>query len=231
MNKEVKQNLITYGALLFIALAGLIYGKSIFNDYHFLRVWDYSNLLILIIGVPFLFFQTKAGLPNFWQSEVVTRDRFIYPVLIGIIFGALDILVIKIMLHPEPYTELPPFLQPFPYSIFLYTSGAFDVEVFYRLIPITIILLFGNRYKEGKFFTYFFWAAALLTSLREPLEQLPGGNIALILYSFITGFAMNLLQAMWYRKAGFVAALFVRLGHYLLWHILLGVYVEFFELL
>lgn len=230
MNKEVKQNLLTYGVLLFIAWAGLLYGKSIVNGHHFLRVWGYSNLLILMIGVPFLFFQKKAGLPDLWLSEVVAGDRFLCPVLIGIVFGVFDILVMKVILHPEPYTELPPFLQPFPYSIFLFTSGAFEVEVFYRLIPITIILLAGSWYKEGKFFTWFFWTGALLTSLREPLEQLPGGNTALILYSFITGFSMNLLQAVWYKKAGFLASLSVRLGHYLLWHILLGVYVEFFEL-
>jgi len=230
MNKEVKKNLFTYGVLLLIALTGIVYGKSILNDYHFLRVWDYSNLLILIIGVPFLFFQTKAGLPNFWQSEVVARDRFFYPVLIGIVFGVFDVLVIKVMLHPEPYTELPPFLQPFPYSLFLYMSGAFDVEVFYRLIPITILLFIGARFKDGKNYNQFFWAGAILTALREPLEQLPSGNIALILYSLLTGFGMNFLQATYFKKSGFLASLSVRLGHYLIWHILLGIYVEFFEL-
>jgi hypothetical protein len=230
MNKEVKKNLFTYGVLLLIALTGIVYGKSIVNDYHFLRVWDYNNLLILIIGVPFLFFQTKAGLPNFWQSEVVARDRFFYPVLIGIVFGVFDVLVIKVMLHPEPYTELPPFLQPFPYSLFLYMSGAFDVEVFYRLIPITILLFIGARFKDGKYYNQFFWAGAILTALREPLEQLPSGNIALILYSLLTGFGMNFLQATYFKKSGFLASLSVRLGHYLIWHILLGIYVEFFEL-
>lgn len=230
MNKEVKKNLFTYGVLLLIALTGIVYGKSIVNDYHFLRVWDYSNLLILIIGVPFLFFQTKAGLPNFWQSEVVARDRFFYPVLIGIVFGVFDVLVIKVMLHPEPYTELPPFLQPFPYSLFLYMSGAFDVEVFYRLIPITILLFIGARFKDGKYYNQFFWAGAILTALREPLEQLPSGNIALILYSLLTGFGMNFLQATYFKKSGFLASLSVRLGHYLIWHILLGIYVEFIEL-
>jgi hypothetical protein len=42
---------------------------------------------------------------------------------------------------------------------------------------------------------------------------------------------MNFLQAIHYRKAAFLATLSLRLGHYLLWHVLLGVYVENVELL
>jgi hypothetical protein len=69
-----------------------------------------------------------------------------------------------------------------------------------------------------------------LTSFREPLEQLPDGGLLIISYSFLTGFAMNYLQAIFYKKSGFLASLFLRLGHYLFWHILLGIYVEYFEL-
>jgi hypothetical protein len=41
---------------------------------------------------------------------------------------------------------------------------------------------------------------------------------------------MNLSQAVYFRKAGFLASLTLRLGHYILWHILLGVHVEYYEL-
>jgi hypothetical protein len=41
---------------------------------------------------------------------------------------------------------------------------------------------------------------------------------------------MNLWQAYQYKKAGFLGALMIRYGHYLIWHILLGVYIEFFVL-
>ncbi len=152
------------------------------------------------------------------------------PVAIGIVFGILDLLVFKVILHPEAYRELPPFTQPFPYSMFLYFSGAFEVEVFYRLIPLTLILIIGNWYKKGKYYMIFFWAGAILTAIREPLEQLPDGGILLLVYSLLTGFLMNFLQAVWYRKAGFLASLSVRLGHYFVWHILLGIYIEYHDL-
>ena len=134
-------------------------------------------------------------------------------------------------MHPEPYTELPPFLQPFPYSIFLYFSGALEIEVFYRLIPITLILLLGKWFSDGKYFNIFLWSAIILTSLREPLEQLPNGEFWFVTYYFLTGFLMNYLQAIYFKNAGFLASLTLRLGHYLFWHILLGLYVQYVELL
>lgn len=228
--KEIKLNLIIFISFVFIAIIGMYYGHSIRGNYTFLRIWNYQNILFLLLGIPFLFFQNKAGLPNFWQRNISNKQRLLMPVMIGAVFGILDIIVIKIMLHPEPYTELPPFLQPFPYSLFLYFSGAFEIEIFYRLIPLTLILLLGKWYANGKYFNAFFWTAAVLTSLREPIEQLPSGGTLLIIYSLLTGFLMNFLQAVYYRKAGFLASLTLRLGHYLFWHILLGIYVEYFEL-
>lgn len=229
-NQQIKNNLIVYSVFITITIIGSIYGNIIKNNYTFLRVWDYQNVLILILGVPFLFLQTKSNLPNFWEAKILTKQKLLFPVLIGAIFGLLDIIVIKIILHPEPYSELPPFLQPFPYSCFLYFSGAFQIEVFYRLIPLTIILLLGRWYAKGKYLNAFFWVGVVLTSLREPLEQLPNGEILFVIYSLSTGFLMNFIQAIYCKKSGFLASLGLRLGHYLFWHILLGIYVQYFEL-
>jgi len=226
----IKNNLLIYFLFMVVAAIGIFYGNAIKSSHSFLRVWDHWNLLIMLLGIPFLFLQSKVNLPNFWELSVSIKNRLFLPAIIGAIFGILDILVIKVMLHPEPYTELPPFLQPFPYSIFLYFSGAFEIEVFYRLIPLTLILLLGKWYAKGKYFNAFFWVAVILTSLREPLEQLPNEGTLLIIYSLFTGFLMNLLQAIYFKKSGFLAALSLRLGHYLFWHILLGIYVEYIEL-
>lgn len=231
MIRENKQNLIIYTIFLFVVLIGIYYGNAFYANHKFIRIWNLTNILLLLIGIPFLFFQTKAKLPNFCQKDISFKYRFLLPIVIGIIFGTLDVLVFKVILHPEPYQELPPFLQPFPYSIFLYFSGAFEVELFYRLIPLTLILLIGNWFKQGKYYMFFFWAGAILTASREPLEQLPQGGILLIVYALLTGFLMNLFQAIWYKKAGFLASLSLRLGHYLIWHILLGIYIEYFEMI
>lgn len=230
MKASLRQNVFIYIGFMAFALAGMYYGRAIEADHDFLRVWTYGSILILLVGLPFIFVQQQAGVPDFLSSEVKAKNRFIIPAAIGVLFGVLDVLVIKILMHPEPYTTLPPFLQPFPYSIFLYTSGAFEIEVFYRLIPLTLVLLAGKWFLKGRYYESFFWTGAILSSLREPLEQLPDGTLVFILYSLTTGFIMNFLQAVFFKRAGFLATLTLRLGHYMVWHILLGIYVEFIEL-
>lgn len=228
--KETNANLIVYASCMVLAVIGILYGNAIKSDFHFLRIWEYPNILLLLAGVPFLFLQSRAALPNFLEEGISNRQRFLHPALIGVVFGILDVIVIKVLMHPEPYTELPPFLQPFPYSLFLYFSGAFEIEVFYRLIPLTLILLLGKWVSGGKYFNIFLWSALLLTSVREPLEQLPNGEAWFVAYSLLTGVLMNFFQALYFKRAGFWASLSVRLGHYLCWHILLGVYVQYVEL-
>lgn len=225
-----KKDILLYIGFTLIAGLGLIYGNAIQGQYEFLRVWQFQNVLFLLLGIPFLFLQAKAGIPHFLDSGVTSRQRFLVPALIGAAFGVLDVLVIKVLMHPEPYTSLPPFLQPFPYSLFLYFSGAFELEVFYRLIPITIFLWMGRWFRQGKYFNYFFWAGIILTALREPLEQFPDAGWGFTIYAFSTGFLMNFLQGLFFARSGFLATLTLRLGHYLFWHILLGIYVQYFEL-
>jgi len=228
--KAVNKNLVIYIACMLVAIAGIVYGNEIKNHYNFFRLWGYQNIVWLAVGIPFLFLQTKAGLPDFLEENITNKQRFLKPALIGSLFGILDVIVIKLIMHPEPYSELPPFLQPFPYSLFLYFSGAFEIEIFYRLIPLTLTLLLGKWMAGGKYFNIFMWTGIILTSLREPIEQMPGEPFAFILYSLFTGFLMNFFQAVYYKKAGFLATFTLRLGHYLFWHILLGIYVEYIEL-
>lgn len=226
----MKQNTLIYLIFLLIASLGILYGNEIQNSYNGLRVWQFENILLLGLGIPFLFLQKSATLPNFWDSNISNQVRILQPIFIGGLFGILDIIVIKIIQHPEPYTVLPPFLQPFPYSMFLYFSGALEIEVFYRLIPLTLILLIGKKLRGGTYFNYFLWIGLILTSIREPLEQLPSGEIWYVSYALITGLLMNYLQATYFIKAGFISSLTLRLGHYLFWHIILGIYVQYFEL-
>ena len=229
--KDNKLNLSIFFGFLLIAFLGILYGNEIKSSYDGLRIWSVENILWLGTVIPFLMLQSYVGIPNLLQPNISNKLRFSQPFLIGIFFGVLDILVIKIIQHPQPYTELPPFLQPFPYSIFLYFSGALEIEIFYRLIPITLFLLFGKKVADGRYFNYFLWTAIITTSLREPLEQLPTGEYWFITYAFLSGFIMNYLQGIYYKNAGFIATLTLRLGHYLFWHIFLGIYVQYFELL
>lgn len=224
-----KQDIILTTCFFLFITVTIIYGQALERQGTQVRLWNWTNLLIMLPLIPLAFMQKKAGLPPYSGDKGIGAALKI-PVLAGIFFGLLDVLVIKVFLHPEPYTTLPPFLQPFPYSIFLYTSGALDIELYYRLLPCTLFLLASpyvgkDRYRKGMIIFL-----AVVTSLIEPIMQIPTGSIWLIMYSFITGLAMNGIQFYFLIRSGFMAQLSVRLGHYLIWHILLGMYVQFIEL-
>jgi len=226
----MRKSIIFYCLFLLIACIGIFYGNSISGQYTHLRIWSFEHLAVLLVGLPFIFLQEKAGLPAAYNSHLSLGTKLFKPLLIGILFGIADIIVIECMLNNTPHTSLPPYTQPFPYSLFLYSSGAFEIEVFYRLIPITLVLFIFSKIKNGAYQYHAFMVMAVLTSLREPIEQLPSGTTWFIVYSITTGFAMNFLQAIFFKKQGWASSVYIRLGHYLVWHILNGIYIQYIVL-
>ncbi len=231
MNIQKQRSLLTYLTLIVLAIITMYYGQWLTQNHNNIRVWNWDSFLMIAIGIPFILLQKESGLPEVWDPKVSNRNRLWIPLFTGILFGIADLIAVKIIQHPEPYTEMPPFLQPFPYSIFLYSSGAFDVEVTYRLIPITLLMLLIGRFiLKGKYNAQLLLILAIITGFIEPIDQLVTSPTWFAIYAMITGFAMNFIQGWNFGRFGFLSALFVRLGHYLIWHILLGIYVEFFEL-
>jgi hypothetical protein len=186
--------------------------------------------LLVLPVVPLLFLQQKASLPAV-QTINEKKNGWLSTFGVGIIFGLLDVLVIKCILHPEPYTELPLFLQPFPYSIALFTSGALEVELYYRMIPLTVFLLLGKFFFKLKHRTAILIFLAVITSIVEPIQQFPDGAWWYVVYATVSGIAMNAWQFKSYLQNGFWGSIAVRLGHYFIWHILLGIYVQYVELI
>lgn len=219
-----------YSFFVVLAAAGVVYAGQIKDQFPSLRIWSYTDVLWLLVGFPFLWWQKSAGLPEAFTAQSPFSKSILLPLGIGILFGLADLFIIEGLLTAEAHTSLPPYTQPFPYSLFLYGSGGFEIEVFYRLIPVTLVLMLFNVVAKGKYSTTAFWVIAVLSSLREPLEQLPSDPAWFIGYSFLTGFGMNFIQVLLYRKYGFAASVTVRMGHYLIWHILNGIYIQFFVL-
>ncbi|XVJ65281.1 MAG: hypothetical protein HEQ40_03595 [Lacibacter sp.] len=227
--KKYKHELLAAVLLFAVVVVTIVYGSVLNNCGISIRQWSWNNLFIVLPLLPLLFLQQKASLPAV-QTINEKKKGWVATFGTGIVFGLLDVLVIKFILHPEPYTELPPFLQPFPYSTFLYTSGAIEIELYYRMIPLTVFLLLNTVLLKGRGKNLFIIVLGVLTSIIEPIQQFPDGAWWFIVYATLSGIAMNAWQFRSYLKYGFVASLAVRLGHYLIWHVLLGIYVEFFEL-
>ncbi len=192
-----------------------------------IRIFGPEEIALIMLGGAGIWLAPRTGFPDLLDARTPDQQRFLYPFLIGLGFAGADLTVFKLVMHPGPVTALMSFMQPFPYSLLLYGSGAIYTDTLYRLIPIPVLMWAGGSLllKDTKN-EHLFWGLALLTSLIEPIDQLITDTPELALYSFITGYAMNLLQALYFRQSGFLAGLMIRLGHYMLWHILFGLWVE-----
>ena len=93
------KNILTYFIFIVIALIGIIYGNTIRQNHTFLRIWGYDTLLLILVGIPFLYFQNKVQIPSFFETTISNSKRFLYPILFGAFFGILDVFVIKINLR------------------------------------------------------------------------------------------------------------------------------------
>lgn len=232
LNKLIKtdrQTIVFSTAIGLLIISTIIAGSLMQKWGYEIRQWHWENMWLIPAFIVVAFLQKKVGLPPV-EGQFSRPSGRAMPWILGIIFGILDILVIKVVLHPEPYTTLPPFLQPFPYSLFLYSAGAFEVDFTYRLLPLTFLLLASSLTKKTDIRKYIMIIVGILSSLAEPLMQLPEGATWFIVYAFLSGLAMNGLQYYFLVKHGFAASYAVRLGHYLFWHNLLGIYVQFIEL-
>ncbi|MDO1448134.1 hypothetical protein Q0590_17805 [Rhodocytophaga aerolata] len=192
------------------------------------RVFGIDKIALVALGLVGVNLATKTGFPDLLAQGISHKQQYWNPSLIGILFGVVDVAVFKLIIHPEPLNSLTPFMQPFPYSVLLYTAGAVETEVIHRLLPIPILMWsIGGLIVKDSTSQKVFWVLAIVSSIIEPYYQLITNSIGLLIFSFINGFIFNFIQVVYFRWYGFLASLFVRLGHYLIWHILFGVITEY----
>jgi hypothetical protein len=210
-----------------LLLATKIYGLWMEDGIRFIRVIGWWDFGFLALGWILSNYQQKAGLPPILGKELLLKNWW-RPFLAGMLFAALDVLVIEGLLRNEAHTSLPPYTQPFPYSIFLYSSATVYMELVYKLIPFTIgLLLLGLMGLRKKTWIY---GLMVLLACWEPLEQMPSSPAWFVAYSLGSGFLFNFMQLYFYHRFGWIYSFFARLGLYLVWHVALGVWIEYFVL-
>jgi hypothetical protein len=124
-----------------------------------------------------------------------------------------------------------PVIVGFPGSLLVYSSGAIYLELLFLLAPVPLLLwLISTVAMRGHGQGSTFWALVVLSAAAEPLLQGfsvvlgAGGTIAPLAIGLYTahGFAFNFGAAVLFRRYGLLAPVLVRLGNYLVWHILYG---------
>jgi hypothetical protein len=193
-------------------------------DWMFLGIWTF-------LGMVGMWFYEKCELPAF--GSIHTTHVVLYPSLVGFAMGILAV-VNDQLTHWTEYVatqmNLTTIHIDFPQSLLLYPGGAIVHEIFNRLFLIPLLLwvfgflLFKKRHNET-----IFWSVAVLTSLIEPWGDL--GLVKLgwvtMISSFILDFVLNLSQAYYFRKAGVLSSILLRISFYVVWHVLYGAWLQF----
>lgn len=193
------------------------------------------------IGFVGVFLSMVTGFPDALAKEVSNRQRFVMPMLAGLALGLAAILIDQVT-HGTRFIEAQTgetsFNIYFPASLFVYTGGVILVEAFLRIFVIPFFLwLISSLFLRGRAQNKTFWVLAVILSLMESVTQglailflKPSANPALLLLTqflpyFLTNYPLNLGQAAFFRKYGFLASVSMRLGFYLMWHVLYGNFI------
>jgi hypothetical protein len=186
--------------------------------------WPFLALWAVLGGIG-VSLSERTGFPPAWEKGS-WRARVIEPAVWGLAFGFLALgtdAVTHWTAAVAARVGQPSIHIPFPASVLVYPGGAIIVEILYRLFPIPVLLWLVSRVLlRGRGEEATFWTLAALTSLVEPygdlgLRELGFGTMALV---FAQDGALNLAQAWFFRRRGFLAAILLRVAFYVVWHVI-----------
>lgn len=184
-------------------------------------------IAIGVMGLIGVWLSMRTGFPNAWEASISNTQRLLVPIIAGLVLGSLFLatdLVTHMSQLQQEHLNMHATDVAFPASIFFYSAGAIFVEVLYRLFTIPLLLgmisiiVRGQGAREKVF-----WILAILTSLIEPLTNTAVSQyLAPLALAFVLvqTFGANLLQAVFFRKYGFLAAILLRVAFYIPVHII-----------
>jgi hypothetical protein len=172
--------------------------------------------IVAAVGFGGTWIARRTGrFPEMWDRRVSMGWRVWAPALIGLVLGGVAILVDRAT-HwttlAAQQMKLPSIHIDAPASYLIYPGGAIIVSVLYFLLLVPLLLwIFRGR---G------FWVIAAVCALIEPATQdlnMTGG-LAMTAAVFAEDYALNLGQVLLFRRAGFAAAVLLRVSFYIVWH-------------
>ena len=188
--------------------------------------------LFTVFGLAGAAFAMRTGFPAAWDTRVPVARRVLLPLLVGVGFGTLAIVIEEVTrsLHILE-AVFGPANVAFPASLLVSTAGAVKYELMYLLFIVpTLLWLVSNVALRGRGQTPTFWVLAALSAGIEPAMQgiplliLSNGAIgpaAFAAYA-IHSYTFNFAAAVSFHRYGLLAPVLVRLGNYLVWHVLYG---------
>jgi len=197
-----------------------------FNDPEQASFFGWSALAVVgVLGLVGVYFAHLTGFPAAWSLEEPVR-RWLAPIAIGLAFSAVYIGLDRstgfTALTNAHHGVTTQFVGVVP-SILIFVGGAIISELVFRLFPIPVLLWLISRVALRKRWQeQVFWVLAILTSLLEPVSQYSfffGSAVGVGVAVIAAGFCLNMVQAGFFRRYGFLSAIAVRLAFYMVWHV------------
>ena len=198
-----------------------------------LFTWD-SVAIYTALGLVGIWCARATGFPAAWDARISSTQRLLLPVAIGLGIGIVEVGVDIVTAGTKALavaTGQPGFNIDFPGSLLIYSGGAFEVETLYRLfsLPFLVWLISSVLLRGRGQLTTLIVVGALAAGF-EPVTQgvflfLGGGGVVtpLMLAGYmLTTLPENILAVIFFRRYGLLAPIALRLGEYLVFHILYG---------
>ena len=189
-----------------------------------LRAIAWPQVVLAALGFLGIALLRKANLPDLWNNAGPKRILAI-PFLIGAMFGGINVICMQWLMPVERDAAMPPFLQPFPWSVAVFSAGAVVMEAMFCLIPLPLItagLLRISRSASANGPFLIAGAVVIAAQTFVLLQEIPSQVRILVL--FLSG--LSLIQVILFRRFGYLASLSTRLGHYAVWHIGFGLWFQ-----
>jgi hypothetical protein len=180
-----------------------------------------------VMGMIGVWVSMHTGFPGAWDARITNKQRLVIPIIAGLLLGTLFLatdLITGMSRLQQEQLNIRSTDVVFPASVFFYPAASIFVEVVYRLLPIPLLLGLASIFVRGQSAREsIFWILAILTSLIEPLTNNAAAQVLAPLalaFVLIQSFGANLLQAAFFRKYGFLAAILLRVAFYVPFHII-----------
>jgi membrane protease YdiL (CAAX protease family) len=226
--KKISPSVIVY-LLVFVVIIILRLLISLFpsgqNASQIINLTDSLSIAaIWLVGWVGVYLAPRTGFTGMWQKGISNRKRFLEPASIGVGIGLLSTVVDWIQpLASEELIKIPASLVAYPLASIL-------EEIVFRLfLTTTLVWIFSNVLLRGKWQEGIFWVVNVFLGVFYTLSQLSQYenliapvDLLVMLHFFIMIAVYFILAAYYYRKYGFLAAISMSMGNYLMWHIIWG---------
>jgi hypothetical protein len=180
-----------------------------------------------VMGLIGVWLSMRTGFPDPWDARVGNKQRLAIPIMLGLLLGTLFLatdLITGLSRLQQEKLNIAATDVAFPASLIFYPAASIFAEVVYRLLTIPLLLGFASIFiRAQRAREIVFWALAILTSLIEPLTNNAAAQVLAPLaltFVLVQSFGTNLLQAAFFRKYGFIAAILVRVAFYIPFHVI-----------